>query len=109
MSQMAYGSSTAYGKACGYCFNLTLLNTFLSDPPFYPLEEKSVVIKLTDLCPLSTNGWCNATTSAPNEGGHYINFDLVYPSAAIPDDFFPSNESLYGYTVSSSSKRDSIL
>lgn len=66
MSQMAYGSSTAYGPACGKCFNLTLLNTFLSDPPFFPDVVKSVVVKVTDLCPLSTTGWCNATTSGPN-------------------------------------------
>jgi len=31
--------------------------------------------------------------------GAYLNFDLVYPSSAIPDDFFPSNVSLYGYKV----------
>lgn len=28
--------------------------------------------------------------------GQYINFDLAYPSAAIPDDFFPSDEDFYG-------------
>lgn len=66
LSQMAYGSSTAYGPACGRCFNLTLLNTFLSVPPFYPPKPKSIVVKVTDLCPLSTIGWCNATTNGPN-------------------------------------------
>ncbi|EIM81208.1 uncharacterized protein STEHIDRAFT_67319 [Stereum hirsutum FP-91666 SS1] len=98
MSQMAYGSSTAYGPACGKCFNLTLLNTFLSDPPFFPDVVKSVVVKVTDLCPLSTTGWCNATTSGPNAGGSFLNFDLAFPSSAIPSDFFPSNASFYGYT-----------
>ncbi|KIM92054.1 hypothetical protein PILCRDRAFT_57037 [Piloderma croceum F 1598] len=100
MNQMAYGSSTSYGPACGKCFKLTLLNTFLSDPPFYPPESKSVVIKVTDLCPLSTTGWCNATENGPNAGGHDLNFDLVWPSSAIPDDFFPSNETLYGASYS---------
>jgi hypothetical protein len=66
LSQMAYGSSTAYGPACGRCFNLSLLNTFLSDPPFFAPAPRSIVVKLTDLCPLSTTGWCNATTSGPN-------------------------------------------
>lgn len=66
LSQMAFGSSTSYGPACGRCFNLTLLNTFLSHPPFYPTVKKSVVVKVTDLCPLSKNGWCNATVSGPN-------------------------------------------
>ncbi|KAK7472704.1 hypothetical protein VKT23_000815 [Stygiomarasmius scandens] len=118
LSQMAFGSSTAYGwsprsanncndltmhkpgPACGRCFNLTLLNTFLSVPPFFPPTPKSVVVKVTDLCPLSTTGWCNATQEGPNMAGHYLNFDLAYPSDAIPDDFFPSDASYYGYTVS---------
>ncbi|KII92808.1 hypothetical protein PLICRDRAFT_37602 [Plicaturopsis crispa FD-325 SS-3] len=98
MSQYAFGSSTSYGPGCGRCFNLTLLNTFLSDPPFYPTVTKSVVVKVTDLCPFLENGWCGATTEKTNPGGAYINFDLAFPSPAIPDDFFPSNATLYGYT-----------
>lgn len=66
LSQMAYGSSTAYGPACGQCFKLTLLNVFTANPPFYPNVTNSIVVKITDLCPLSTAGWCNATTSGPN-------------------------------------------
>ncbi|TDL25923.1 hypothetical protein BD410DRAFT_783914 [Rickenella mellea] len=97
LSQMAFGSSTAYGPACGRCFNLTLLNTFLSDPPFYPSVVKSVVIKVTDLCPISSD-WCTATESKPNQAGNYLNFDLAFPSPSIPSDFFPSNATLYGYT-----------
>ncbi|KAJ6499133.1 RlpA-like double-psi beta-barrel-protein domain-containing protein-containing protein [Mycena sanguinolenta] len=98
MSQMAYGSSTAYGPACGKCFNLTLLNTYTSSPPFFPNVVKSIIVKVTDLCPLSTDGWCDGTQTKKNPGGQYINFDLAYPSRAIPDDFFPSNETEYGYT-----------
>ncbi|KAI0268753.1 RlpA-like double-psi beta-barrel-protein domain-containing protein-containing protein [Gloeopeniophorella convolvens] len=98
LNQMAFGSSTAYGPSCGRCFTLTLLNTFLSDPPFFPPATKSLVVKVTDLCPLSTTGWCNATASGPNSAGAFLNFDLAFPSSSIPDDFFPSNQSLYGYT-----------
>ncbi|KAJ7783342.1 RlpA-like double-psi beta-barrel-protein domain-containing protein-containing protein [Mycena metata] len=98
MSQMAYGSSTAFGPACGKCFNLTLLNTYTSDPPFFPDVVKSIVIKVTDLCPLSEAGWCSGTQTKKNPGGQYINFDMAFPSKAIPDDFFPSNASYYGYT-----------
>ncbi|EPQ57324.1 hypothetical protein GLOTRDRAFT_58604 [Gloeophyllum trabeum ATCC 11539] len=98
MSQYAFGSSTSYGPGCGRCFNLTLLNTFMSNPPFYPSVTKSVVVKVTDLCPLGGAGWCSATANKPNAGGAYINFDLMYPSSAIPDNFFPSNASYYGYT-----------
>jgi hypothetical protein len=61
------GSSRAYGPACGTCFNLTLLNTFLSNPRFYPNVTKSVVVKVTDLCPLSRDGWCSATENKPNQ------------------------------------------
>ncbi|KAI0312751.1 RlpA-like double-psi beta-barrel-protein domain-containing protein-containing protein [Amylostereum chailletii] len=98
LNQMAFGSSTAYGPACGRCFNLSLLNTFLSDPPFYPPTPKSIIVKVTDLCPLSTTGWCNGTSKGPNAAGNYLNFDLAFPSDAIPSNFFPSNASLYGYT-----------
>lgn len=67
MSQMAYGSSTAYGPGCGRCFNLTLLNTYTPDPPYFPTVTKSVVIKVTDLCPAGGNGWCSATADKPNQ------------------------------------------
>ncbi|KAJ7076333.1 RlpA-like double-psi beta-barrel-protein domain-containing protein-containing protein [Mycena belliarum] len=97
MSQMAYGSSNAFGPACGKCFNLTLLNSYTGSPPFLPSVVKSIVIKVTDLCPLSEAGWCSGTKTKKNPSGQFINFDLAYPSRAIPDDFFPSNESYYGY------------
>ena len=35
----------------------------------------------------------------PPSAGNYLNFDLAWPSSSIPDDFFPSNESFYGYKV----------
>lgn len=67
MSQMAYGSSTAYGPGCGRCFKLTLLNTYAPEPPFFPDVTKSVVVKVTDLCPLGGAGWCSATEGHPNK------------------------------------------
>ncbi|KAK1233164.1 hypothetical protein PQX77_003699 [Marasmius sp. AFHP31] len=97
MSQMAFGSSTAYGSSCGRCFRLTLLNSVTAAPTFYAPETKSVVVKVTDLCPLSTTGWCNGTQSGPNKVGHDVNFDLAWPSSSIPSDFFPSDVALYGY------------
>jgi hypothetical protein len=59
---------------------------------------KFIVVKVTDLCPLSQTGWCSGTTSKPNSAGAYLNFDLAYPSQGVPNDFFPSDEALYGYT-----------
>ncbi|CAE6449720.1 unnamed protein product [Rhizoctonia solani] len=117
LSSLAYGSdgTVGFGSSCGRCFNLTLLNTFLSAPPFYPNPTKSIVVKVTDLvrcfclnvlvggrlttscfqCP-AISQWCDATESKLNAGGTWLNFDLVWPSVAIPDDWFPSNESFYG-------------
>lgn len=65
LSQAAFGSSVAFGPSCGKCFNLTLLNTFESSPPFYPTETKSIVVKVTDLCPMVST-WCSATASKTN-------------------------------------------
>jgi len=99
LSQMAYGSSNSYGPGCGKCFKLTLLNTFMSNPPFYPegKDKKSIVVKITDLCPLSEAGWCSGTEKRVNSAGHRLNFDLAYPSQAIPSNFFPSDAGKYGY------------
>ena len=66
LSQMAYGSSMAFGPGCGRCFNITLLNSFTSSPPFFPNVSKSIVVKVTDLCPLTGN-WCSATTKRTNK------------------------------------------
>ncbi|KZO98859.1 hypothetical protein CALVIDRAFT_534946 [Calocera viscosa TUFC12733] len=98
LNQLAYGSAYVYGPGCGRCFNLTLLDTWTSTPPFYPATHPSVVIKVTDLCP-GYSAHCQATAFQPNEFGFYVHFDLAYPSLAIPDDsFFPSNVTKYGYT-----------
>jgi len=97
LNQMAFGSSNNYGPACGRCFELTLLNSYTGTPPFFPSTHPSVVVKVTDLCPLTQNGWCSGTENKTNPSGQYLNFDLAYPSSAIPANFFPSNETLYGY------------
>ncbi|KAF8740781.1 hypothetical protein AX14_007159 [Amanita brunnescens Koide BX004] len=95
---MAYGSSADYGPACGKCFQLTLLNPVIANPPFKPNVTKSIVVKITDLCPFSKAGLCGATAQTPNSAGAFLNFDLAYPSEAIPDNFFPSDVALYGYS-----------
>ena len=63
---MAYGSSQNYGPGCGRCFKLTLLNSYTASPPFFPDTHPSVVVKVTDLGPLSQNGWCSATENKTN-------------------------------------------
>lgn len=130
LSHLAYGSTAgkwqlmvhlpvlikntriAYGPSCGRCFNLTLLNTIYSDPQWYPNPTKSIVVKVTDLCP--GPGLCGATEGNPNSYvftnisslstclskrfrvGTYLNFDLAYPSTAIHEGWYPANVSYYG-------------
>ena len=77
MSQQAFGSSTSYGPGCGRCFRLTLLNTYTSDPPFFPDITKSVVVKVTDLCPSGGNGWCSGSTGHPNQYVDIFTFRLL--------------------------------
>jgi hypothetical protein len=44
-----------------------------------------------------THKLCAFTYERPVfSGGTWLNFDLVWPSVAIPEDWFPSNETLYG-------------
>ena len=80
---MAFGSSANYGTClvfietmnyitpfagpgCGRCFKLTLQNPVVATPPFHPDVVKSVVVKIIDLCPLSSVGWCSGTSKKPN-------------------------------------------
>lgn len=64
---MAFGSSNNYGPGCGRCFKLTLLNSYTGTPPFFPDTRPSVVVKVTDLCPLSAAGWCSGTEKKKNQ------------------------------------------
>jgi len=89
LSQLAYGSNYSYGPACGRCFGLTLINPLQASPPFKPKVTKSVVVKIIDKCPFTAGGWCGATAQEPNAGGAFLNFDLSFPSSAIPNNFFP--------------------
>ena len=45
---------------------MTLLNSYTGTPPFFPDTHPSVVVKVTDLCPLSENGWCSGTENKTN-------------------------------------------
>ncbi|BGP15918.1 hypothetical protein JCM10213v2_003910 [Rhodosporidiobolus nylandii] len=103
LSQAAFGSSMAYGPACGQCFNLTLLETFTGTPKWVLSEEQrvAVVVKITDKCPAGSGnprkGWCGGTEKKTNKADLTLHFDLSTPSPSIPMSFFPTNESYYGY------------
>ncbi|GAA6027503.1 hypothetical protein JCM8097_007894 [Rhodosporidiobolus ruineniae] len=104
LSQAAYASSSAFGPACGQCFNLTLVETVLAVPTWILNEEqrRSVVVKVTDKCAAGSGdpkkGWCGATDKKTNKANLTLHFDLSTPSPSIPLSFFPTNESFYGYS-----------
>lgn len=65
INQLAFGSGPGLGAgdACGRCFSLT----GQADPysPAFTGPFKTVVVKITDLCPVSGNEeWCGQSTSA---------------------------------------------
>lgn len=66
LNQKAFGSNYNYGPGCGRCFKLTLLNSYTGSPPFFPDTHPSVVVKVTDLCPLTESGWCSGTENKTN-------------------------------------------
>ena len=94
MSQFAYGSSNAYGPGCGRCFKITLLNPYTGTPPFFPTETKSIVIKVTDLCPagpVAGEGWCSARPGQPNP---YVHSCHSPPSCSLRCDASPLDHGL---------------
>lgn len=101
MNSLSYGSSNSYGPQCGVCYKLTLLSTPLTPPPpkgtgkiFSPNDKSapSVIVKITDACPLGGN-WCTQTALKPlNPLGSQVHFDLAWPSRAIKNDFFPTDD-----------------
>lgn len=70
LSQMAYGSSTAFGPGCGRCFRLGLTDTHIPNPPYIVSDgeraKTQLVIKVTDLCPPTGGGWCSGTETEKN-------------------------------------------
>ena len=66
MDQLSFGAApgSGAGDACGRCFALT----GAADPfsPNFAGPFNSVVVKVTDLCPVAGNAeWCGQTTSNP--------------------------------------------
>jgi len=91
MSQLAFGSSPGLGAgdACGRCFSVTANKDPYSSSFTGPFH--SVVVKVTDLCPVSGNQeWCGQTQSNPtNQHGVSVHFDLCEDTGASSA-FFPS-------------------
>ncbi|GJJ11356.1 hypothetical protein Clacol_005588 [Clathrus columnatus] len=91
ISQLAFGAppGDGAGDACGRCFKLT----GTEDPysPSFTGPFNSVVVKVTDECPLQGNQqWCGQTTADPsNSFGASVHFDLCEDTGASSV-FFPS-------------------
>ncbi|KAH9004487.1 endoglucanase V-like protein, partial [Lactarius hatsudake] len=91
INQLAFGApgGGGSGDACGRCFRLTG-----TEDPYTPSFEgpfKSVVLKVTDLCPYAENeDWCGQSLSKPlNQFGAAVHFDLCQDSDADKA-FFPA-------------------
>ncbi|KAF8889394.1 endoglucanase V-like protein [Infundibulicybe gibba] len=90
INQLAYGASAGLGAgdACGRCFAIT----GTGDPysPDYQGSFKSIVVKVTDLCPIEGNEeWCGQTQSNPkNEHSQPFHIDICEDTGGA-DAFFP--------------------
>jgi hypothetical protein len=79
MSQLSFGSApgSGAGDACGRCFQITGTSDPYS-PSYTGPFGKSIVVKVTDLCPVQGNSaFCGQTQSHPtNTFGASVHFDL---------------------------------
>ncbi|RDB23946.1 Endoglucanase-5 [Hypsizygus marmoreus] len=91
INQLAFGSApgAGAGDACGRCFAVT----GTADPfsPAYTGPFHSIVVKVTDLCPVDGNvEWCGQRTSSPNnQHGKPFHFDICQDTGGA-NAFFPS-------------------
>ncbi|THH30102.1 hypothetical protein EUX98_g4073 [Antrodiella citrinella] len=91
INQLAFGSGpgTGAGDACGRCFALT----GKADPysPAFTGPFNTIVVKVTDLCPLQGNQeWCGQSESnANNQHGEPFHFDICEDTGGA-NAFFPS-------------------
>jgi len=91
INQLAFGSAPGLGAgdACGRCFAVT----GTADPfsPAYTGPFHSIVVKVTDLCPVSGNvEWCGQKAgSSNNQHGKPFHFDICQDTGGA-NAFFPS-------------------
>ncbi|PIL24636.1 hypothetical protein GSI_12520 [Ganoderma sinense ZZ0214-1] len=91
VSQLAFGSSPGLGPGdvCGRCFAVTAN----ADPysPAYTGPFKTIIVKVTDLCPVAGNQeWCGQSTSNQNnQHNEPVHFDICEDTGGA-NAFFPS-------------------
>ncbi|KAJ7230706.1 RlpA-like double-psi beta-barrel-protein domain-containing protein-containing protein [Mycena pura] len=92
INQLAFGSVPGLGPgdACGRCFALTGTSDPFS-PAFTGPFGKSIVVKVTDMCPVQGNEqWCGQTaTSDTNQFNMPVHFDICEDTGGAAQ-FFPS-------------------
>ncbi|EKM54209.1 glycoside hydrolase family 45 protein [Phanerochaete carnosa HHB-10118-sp] len=92
INQLAFGSAPGLGAgdACGRCFALTG-NQDPYSPSFTGPFGQSIVVKVTDMCPVQGNQeFCSQTTSNPtNEHAMPFHFDICEDTGGAAQ-FFPS-------------------
>ncbi|KAF8478251.1 glycoside hydrolase family 45 protein [Gautieria morchelliformis] len=98
MNQLSFGAAggEGAGDACGRCFAIS----GKADPysPSYPGPFSTIVVKVTDLCPLGGNEeWCGQTQANPlNRHGQPVHFDLCSDTGASAAFFPPGRGALTG-------------
>ncbi|KAI0690109.1 RlpA-like double-psi beta-barrel-protein domain-containing protein-containing protein [Cytidiella melzeri] len=92
MNQLSFGSAPGLGAGdgCGRCFSITGNHDPFS-PAFTGPFGKTIVVKVTDLCPVQGNEeWCGQTTSQlKNQHGEPFHFDICEDTGGAAQ-FFPS-------------------
>ncbi|KAI0766504.1 endoglucanase V-like protein [Irpex lacteus] len=92
INQLAFGSApgSGAGDACGRCFALTG-NADPYSPNYSGPFGKTIVVKVTDLCPIAGNQeWCGQTQSnRNNQHGEAFHFDICEDTGGAAQ-FFPS-------------------
>jgi len=91
INQLSFGSSPGLGAgdACGRCFSVTGTQDPFS--PAFTGPFKTIVVKVTDLCPVQGNQeWCGQSTSNQNnQHGKPVHFDICEDTGGASA-FFPS-------------------
>lgn len=89
LSQSAFGAGPGQGAgpACGTCWQLTVQTDLNGNP----VTEKTIKVKVDNLCPVDGNPIC----STPNQYGGQIHFDLCSDSGAAAA-FFTSSQAGIG-------------
>ncbi|KAI0272303.1 endoglucanase V-like protein [Gloeopeniophorella convolvens] len=91
INQLSFGAApgSGAGDACGRCFAVTGTRDPFS--PQFTGPFHTVVVKVTDLCPVQGNQeWCGQTTAqSTNQHGEAVHFDLCEDTGAA-NAFFPS-------------------